>query len=127
MIKPILVVTVALWAASVFAQQPAATPQPADTATAKPKHNCVKPVYPGHLAMDSASRTKSFNREVTTYKECMQKFANDQNEIVKAAIAAANAAVDEYNQYIKDLNKAAGNEESSEPGKPATGSPGKGY
>jgi hypothetical protein len=121
MIKPILVVTAALWAASVFAQQPAAAPQSA--AAAKPKHNCVKPEYPGRLAMDSELRTKSFNREVTAYKDCIQKFASDQNEIVKAAIAAANAAVDEYNQHMKDLNKAAGKEESTEPGKPATTSP----
>jgi len=50
---------------------------------------------------------KAFTKSVETYKSCLQKFAADQQEIAKAAVATGNAAVKEFNDFAAELNKEA--------------------
>lgn len=112
-----LIITAATlgFAASVAAQQPAAPSAPA----AKPepiKHGCVKAEWPGRVATPTA--TKRFDKEFKEYVDCIKKFVDEQGKALQAATAQAdihrtsgNAAIDEYNNYIKDLNKQTGKEE----------------
>jgi hypothetical protein len=83
-------------AAGVRAQAQAPLPAP-------PKHNCEKAEYPGRLATDR--RIKQFNVELEAYKACLQKFASEQKAISQIHVDAANNAINEYNDYIKELNK----------------------
>lgn len=113
-----LIITAATlgFAASVAAQQPAA---PAATPAAKPepiKHNCVKAEWPGRVATPTA--TKRFDKEFKEYVDCIKKFVDEQGKALQATIAqgevhraSGNAAIEEYNNYIKDLNKQTGKEE----------------
>jgi hypothetical protein len=97
MIKSLSVLFITLCAAAAVAQQPA---------PAKPTHNCVKPESLGPFAREP-QQFKAFTRDMETYKNCMQKFAADQQEAAKAALEAGNAAVKEYNDFIAELNKDA--------------------
>jgi hypothetical protein len=84
-------------------QGPAATPVPA---AALAKHSCgAKPDHPGKLASDNMKR--AWQRDATTYLECLRKFATDQQQVAQDSIKAANAAVDEYNAAVKEFNDAA--------------------
>ena len=76
------------------------------------KHDCVQPPVPGKFASDHA--VKEINKKTAIYKECINKFAQAQQEISKNAtdIAKANAAHDageaamkEFNDYIARRNK----------------------
>jgi hypothetical protein len=86
------------------------------------KHNCQQPPIPGKMASDLVM--KSFNKRSDAYKKCINDFVNDRRTFVEAhstevAVAqpahdAAEAAINEYNEYIKNLNErnaAAGSEE----------------
>jgi hypothetical protein len=95
MIKSLSMLFIALCAAAAVAQQPA---------PAKPTHTCVKPEHPGPFARER--QLKAFTLSVETYKNCMQKFAADQQEAAKAAIEAGNAAVKEFNDFVAEMNKA---------------------
>ncbi len=78
------------------------------TATAQvpstPKHRCAAMEWPGRDA--SAEQTKLFQRKITDYRDCIQKFAADQNAIAKVHLDAAKAAVDEYNAFVTKQNAA---------------------
>lgn len=94
MIKSLSVLFITLCAAAAAAQQPA---------PAKPTHHCVKPERPGPAPKEP--QRKAFTLGVETYKSCMQKFAADQQEAAKAAIEVGNAAIQEYNDFVAELNK----------------------
>ena len=96
MIKSLSVLFITLCAAAAVAQQPA---------PAKPAHNCVQPEQPGPFTREP-QQFKAFTRNVEAYKTCLQKFAADQQEVAKAAVAAGNAAVKEFNDYAAELNSA---------------------
>ena len=96
MIKSLSMLFITLWAAAAVAQQPA---------PAKSAHDCVRPEHPGPFAREA--HLKGFAKSVETYKSCLQKFAVDQQEIAKAAAAAGNAAVKEFNDFAAALNKDA--------------------
>jgi hypothetical protein len=94
MIKFLSMLFITLCAAAAVAQQPA---------PAKVTHNCVKPDHPGPYAREQ--QLKAFTKSVETYKNCMQKFAADQQEIAKAAVAAGNAAVKEFNDFAAEVSQ----------------------
>lgn len=87
----------------------AQTPAPTAAAPAVPppgKHNCgAKPEHPGKLASDNMKR--AWQRDATTYLDCLKKFANDQQQIAQEYIKTANATVDEYNASVKEFQAAA--------------------
>ena len=71
-----------------------------------PKHKCEpKPEYPGRLAMQSDTRRALFERELKTYKECMDKYLADRKASLKANEEAANAAIVDYNAVMKKINE----------------------
>ena len=90
-----LAASFAVIAADVYAQTP-----PVAMPTIPP-HNCVKPEFPGKLA--SSSRISVFNKEYTAYSACIKKYVEDTKTMVNAAVAAGNAAVDEFNKFATDI------------------------
>lgn len=77
------------------------------------KHSCNQPPMPNKLASDIVM--KSFNKHSETYKKCISDFVADRRTFVEAhektdvpaaqaAHDAAEAAIMEYNDYIKKLN-----------------------
>ena len=90
-------------ACSALAQQPAAPAAPAADA-ATPKHSCVHPgEFPGKLA--SEMRLKSWQKEFVAYIDCLKKFYDEQQAAAKPHVDAANAAVVEYNNGVKEYNE----------------------
>ena len=119
MIKTFIALLTTVLTTSAFAQQAA----PAAPVTPKPAHNCVKPEYPGRLSTEHQRRM--FTKTLDLYTPCMKKFAADQETISKAAYEAYSAAIKEYNDFIAELNKAAGVEDKDSPS-PATKAPSSG-
>ena len=87
-----------------------------------PKHSCKLPNIPNIQASDTV--TKNFNKNTANYKKCIEKFINDQREIVKTnpdkdkareANDAAEAAVKEYNKFMEELAERNGHLEEPEP------------
>ena len=89
---------------AAFAQTPVATPAPQ-------KHACVKPDdHPGRLASDNQIRT--WTRSANAYLECLKKFIIEQQaaakpyqEGAKVHVEAGNAAIEEYNNSVKELKE----------------------
>jgi hypothetical protein len=70
-----------------------------------PKPKCEpKPEYPGRLAMSTESRRRLFERELKTFKECMQAYIDQRKAAAGAEAAAGNAAIEEYNNVMKKIN-----------------------
>jgi hypothetical protein len=67
-----------------------------------PPLNCAKPELPGKLA--SNSRISAFNKEYAGYSACIKKYVEETKTIVNAAVAAGNAAVEEFNKFAVDIN-----------------------
>jgi hypothetical protein len=104
-----------LGAGVAFAQDAAAPAAPAPVF----KHSCVKAEWPGRIATQTAS--KRFDVEYKAYEECIRAFVADQSKLNQEAVAkanahvnAANAAIAERNEYIKELNRASGKEEKKD-------------
>ena len=71
-----------------------------------PKHKCEpRPEYPGRLAMQSDTRRRLFERELATYKTCMDKYLAERKTAMKANEDNANAAITEYNSVVKKINE----------------------
>ncbi|HEV2219333.1 MAG TPA: hypothetical protein VGV08_02125 [Casimicrobiaceae bacterium] len=86
--------------------QPVAAPAPAAPAgaAAMPKHSCVHPdEFPGKLA--SESRLKAWQKDFVAYIDCLKKFYDEQQALAKPHVDAANAAVVEYNNGVKEYNQ----------------------
>ena len=101
-----------LAATSAGAQQPAAGAQPpADI----PQMKCEpKPVLPGQRMMEDPGTRRRFEREMKTYGECVKAYVGERqaaakslNEAAQAHAAAGNAAVVDYNAFVKQQNDAA--------------------
>ena len=96
-----------LFAASAFAgaagaQSPAQAPAAGGANVAKP--NCQKPgEMPGSLASDQQRR--GWQTNYTAWRECMQKFINDQRALAEPYNNASNAAIEEYNNTVKVYNE----------------------
>ena len=72
-----------------------------------PKPKCEpKPEYPGRLALQSDVRKKSFEAELTKYKDCVNAYLADRKAGMKAEEDAANAAIADYNDVMKKINAA---------------------
>ena len=85
----------------------AAATTPFAQLTDVPKYKCEPtPEYPGRLAMQSDSRRRLFERELATYKECMDKYLADRKSAMKANEEGANAAINDYNATMKKINAA---------------------
>lgn len=98
---------------AALAQDAASTPAAAPAF----KHNCVKAEWPGRVATNTAS--KRFDTEHKAYSDCIRAFVAEQSKLnqeavakANAHVAAGNAAIAEFNDYIKELNKATGKEET---------------
>lgn len=68
----------------------------------RPKHGCEKAEFPGRLGSEIQKR--NFQRKFDAYRDCIRKFTEEQNARARIHIDAANAAVDEYNKYVEDVN-----------------------
>jgi len=101
--KPLFALVLAFGAALAYAQQSATAP-----ATGAIKHACEKPDPPGRLASDT--QKKVFDRTFKKYKECIQKFIEDQQTVAKAASEASKIAYDEYNDFVTEYNKSIAKE-----------------
>jgi hypothetical protein len=89
-------------AASLAVAAAGAHAQPASaTMPTIPPHKCVKPEYPGKLA--SAQKFNAFNKDFTTYGECMKKYIDETKLVLNAAATAVNGAVEEFNKYAADI------------------------
>ncbi len=72
--------------------------------TTEPKHSCAKPENPGKLA--SEQRMKGFQKEINDYRDCVNKFAQEQKTQSETHLSAGNKAVDEFNTFVKtELDK----------------------
>ena len=99
--RTVLATALILSAGVAFAQAPAAPAAPTDV----PKPSCgTKPEYPGKLAMQSDLRRNSFKREIDAYKACMMAFVEEYKAKQANAFAAANAAIQEYNDTMKKIS-----------------------
>jgi hypothetical protein len=72
---------------------------PVSADTTEPKHSCVKPDHPGELA--SEARMKGFQKEVNDYRDCVNKFAQEQRAQAEAHTVAGNKAIEEFNAFVK--------------------------
>ncbi len=87
---------------SALAQQSAASAAPATAPIPKP--SCVHPdEFPGKLA--SEMRLKSWQKDFVAYIDCLKKFYDEQQALAKPHVDAANAAVVEYNNGVKEYNE----------------------
>lgn len=73
-------------------------PAMADTYT--PSHTCTQPVKP--YQFNDNQDVAMFNDAVSTYKECITAFADEQNSAADAHRAAAGEAIDEWNTFVND-------------------------
>jgi len=105
--KFIALIAASLLATTAFAQEAAApATAPAAAAPAAPKHECKAPSHPGRSA--SQIRMDAFNKQHKAYGECMKKFIDEQVAVSNAAASVGNAAIKEYNDYVKALNEING-------------------
>ena len=94
---------------AAVAQQPAAAPTPD-----APAMKCEKPGNPpGAAMMADQSIRRRYEREVKTYGDCVKAYVAERQtaaktlqESAKAHADAGNAAVNEYNTLMKQLNDA---------------------
>jgi hypothetical protein len=84
----------------------AAAPAFAADAPPIPKPQCDPvPRAPGMAMRSEDMVMKRFKRDVDRYEKCMKAYVDDHQAIAKANTDAANAAADEYNKNIADINK----------------------
>jgi hypothetical protein len=83
---------------SAYAQTPASdTP----SMPSVPANTCVKPDFPGRLA--SSAKINSFNRDYAAYRDCTNKYIDSTKKLANDAVAAANAAVDDFNKFAAEI------------------------
>ena len=61
-----------------------------------PSHSCAKPVKPSQFANEAAQAT--YRRQVTSYKQCLSDFVNEQNKEARLHSEAARNAGNELNR-----------------------------
>jgi hypothetical protein len=108
--KLILVATILIFNSVTALAQPSL---PIEAGSAK--HGCAKPPLPrGAQKMQDAEVLK-FVAQLDVYTTCIQTFSRDQQAIAakhskaaQGAVAAADAAVDEYNQFVEAAERVSG-------------------
>jgi hypothetical protein len=63
------------------------------------------PRPPGAAMRSEEMVMKRFKRDVDRYEKCMKAYVDEHQALAKANNEAANAAADEYNKTISDINK----------------------
>jgi hypothetical protein len=94
---------VALALCSLAAAAAAQSPAPAPVVLPKPECG-TKPEHPGRLASDN--RKRQWRNEANAYLECFNKYVNEQRVLAQRYQDAANAAIDEYNAAVKEMQAA---------------------
>lgn len=79
------------------------------------KHNCAKPPLPRGVLKMADTEVLKFVAQLDTYTTCIQTFSRDQQAIAlmhskaaQAAVAAADSAVAEYNQFVEAAERVTG-------------------
>ena len=93
--------TAALAAMSTGALGQAPAAAAAGATSALPSNTCVKPEFPGRLA--SSSRITAFNKDYAAYRDCTNKYIDATKKLANDAIAAGNAAVDDFNKFAAEI------------------------
>jgi|GEM_PF-1257219 len=70
---------------------------------AVPKHICKQPEAPGKLGSDN--QQKNFVKDMDGYRDCLIAYRTEMNKLAKGHVDAANAAVEEFNDYAASLRK----------------------
>ena len=70
-----------------------------------PSHNCSKPKPYDPMEYRSKSDLEMYNDSVDRYKRCIEEFVEEQNKAVNRHHEAAQAAIDEYNSFVKAWRK----------------------
>jgi hypothetical protein len=110
-----LLVAASLATASGLAAAQAQMPTPAPTADV-PRHNCgAPPKLPSRLMLSDKMIARSFEADLKSYKECFNTYVAQRTASMKAHQEAANAAVNEYNEQMRELNAAGGAKSSETP------------
>jgi len=81
----------------------AQTPPASTTMPSVPASTCVKPEYPGRLALTVDSKVKAFNRDYNAYRDCTNKYVEGTKKLANDAIAAGNTAVDDFNKFAEEV------------------------
>jgi hypothetical protein len=99
-----LAVAVSLGASCSALAQQSAAPAASAAVAPIPKPACVHPEeFPGKLA--SEMRLKNWQKDFVAYIDCVKKFYDEQQALAKPHVDAANAAVVEYNNGVKEYNE----------------------
>ena len=92
----ILTLVLSLFAATAFAQAPAAP------VTDAPKPKCEDPgAFPGRVGMQTEDRRNKFLKGVETYRTCMLNFVEERKAVIKANETAARQAIEDFNVRMK--------------------------
>ena len=75
-----------------------------------------KPQRPGESLLSDPRVRRNFEREVKTYSDCMVKYIEERKAAAAAYLAAANAAIAEYNKTAQELNPASEEPKASRSG-----------
>jgi len=62
-------------------------------------HSCSKPAKP--VFMDDELAVSMHQRRVRDYKECIQEFVQDQEDAIDQHRRQAQAAIDEWNTFVR--------------------------
>ncbi len=85
-------------ATTLAGAQSTEAPKPPDI----PKPKCEpKPEFPGRVATDNQRR--NFDRTYKAWDACMKAYLEERKAGMKAHENAANAAIEEYNTLVKNL------------------------
>ena len=80
----------------------------AQNPTAAPKHACEKPEVPSKFAMERDKDRTAFQRKLKDFETCVKAFIAERQEVITANNKAANAAIDEYNALVAEVNAVQG-------------------
>jgi hypothetical protein len=80
---------------------PPSAPAAPAAAVNVPKHTCVKPAA---LTKTSNNEAKlQFNKDIKTYRECLDAYSTEMRRTAEAHISAGNTAIDEYNAFVNAM------------------------
>jgi hypothetical protein len=99
-----LAASLVVLATSAYAQDTKPAPAPVIDI---PKPKCEpKPVFPGTGGTERVAegRRRVFDRDMATYKTCMNAYMEEQKARTLAHQAAYKSSVDEYNATMKEIN-----------------------
>lgn len=106
--NPLAALLILLFSTAVDAQTAAAN----DPAMSIPKAGCTKPVVPRNAQRAADADILKFVGQLDVYTACIQTFSREQQAIAahhqraaQTALAAANAAVKEYNEFVEIAEK----------------------